>query len=365
MNSLASTRIEAAWREAVADGRIEADPAQDEALAALARLERELTQRRAFGRSPTSRGVYLYGPVGRGKTWLMNLFFRNLPIEDKLRRHFHAFMQEEVHAPLRRLRDHRDPLPRLARDLARRVRVLCFDELLVEDIADAMLLGPLLQALFAEGVALVATANPPPSGLYRDGLQRERFLPAIAALEQHCEVIAVAGAHDYRAEHIGVGGAWRVIEPEAGRRELAQLFQRLAGTRPHPAEIRVKGRAITVAGTSDDTLLADFAGLCEGPRNASDYIQLAKRYRTILLAGVPLLDDEALDAARRFIAIVDVLYESRTVFVAAAAALPAELYDGNRFRFEFLRIASRLKEMNSVTWLGAIHLARASTLTPL
>ncbi|HEX5313783.1 MAG TPA: cell division protein ZapE, partial [Gammaproteobacteria bacterium] len=181
VNPPALTRIENAYREALAGGRIEADAAQANAVGALARLERELTVSRFPWRDRPARGVYLHGPVGRGKTWLMDLFFRNVPIENKLRRHFHAFMQEEIHAALRALAGQRDPLPRIARDLARRARLLCFDELLVEDIADAMLLGTLFEALFAEDVALVTTANVPPAGLYRDGLQRERFLPAIAA----------------------------------------------------------------------------------------------------------------------------------------------------------------------------------------
>ena len=205
----------------------------------------------------------------------------------------------------------------------------------------------------------------PPAGLYRDGLQRERFLPAIASLEKHCAVIAVAGARDYRAEHIGADGAWRVSDAETGRGELAALFQRLAGEHPQPADLTVNGRTIGVAGASEDTLLLDFATLCAGPRSAADYIALAERYRTILIAGVPVLADEALDATRRFIALVDVFYEKRTVLVVAAAAQPGELYRGKRFRFEFLRTASRLGEMRGADWLTAVHLTRVPALTPL
>ncbi|MGH8224685.1 MAG: cell division protein ZapE [Gammaproteobacteria bacterium] len=365
MSLTQSTQIEKAWQEAIASGRMKADPAQASAIESLARLERELTRRRLPWRRQTSTGVYLYGPVGRGKTCLMDFFYRNLPLKEKIRRHFHAFMQEEVHEPLRQLHEKSDPLFRLARDLARRVRVICFDEFLVEDIADAMLLGPLFEALFDEGVALVATANVPPADLYRDGLQRERFLPAIAALEKHCEVVTVAGTRDYRAEHIGADGAWHMTDAETGRDELAALFQRLTGECPRAANIAVNGREIHVAGASEDTLLLDFATLCTGPRSATDYIALAERYRTILLAGVPILDDEALDATRRFIALVDVLYENCTVLVVAAAAQPEELYRGKRFRFEFLRSASRLEEMRGVEWFAAIHLARTPALTPL
>lgn len=365
MNAPAPTHVEAAWRKAIADGRIEHDPAQADALASLARLERELTERTLPWRRTTPRGVYLHGPVGRGKTRLMDCFYRSLPIDKKLRRHFHAFMQEEVHGPLKRLRERRDPLPRLARELATRTRVICFDEFLVEDIADAMLLGPLFEALFGEGVVLVATANPSPSGLYRDGLQRERFLPAIAALEKHCEVVSIAGARDYRAEHIGADGAWRISDADHGRMGLAALFRRLSGEEPQPAEIALNGRGIGVAGAGEDMLLTDFDTLCTGPRSAADYIALAERYRMLLLAGVPVIDDESLDSARRFIALVDVLYEKRSLLVAAAAAQPAELYRGRRFRFEFARTASRLEEMRGADWLAGVHLARVPSLTPL
>lgn len=365
MSDTTSANVETAYREVQESGRIRSDPAQAKALRALARLEGELTPKRIFARRRPVRGVYLYGPVGRGKTWLMDLFFRNLPIEEKLRRHFHAFMQEEVHAPLKRLRGERDPLPKVARALSRRARVICFDELLVEDIADAMLLGPLLQALFGEGAALVATANLPPNELYRDGLQRERFLPAIAALESHCEIVPIAGEHDYRAEYIGENGAWRVAAAADGENALAALFQQLADEAPRPVEIRVNNRPIHAAGASEDTLLSGFADLCEGPRSASDYLELAHGYRTILLTDIPILDDESLEASRRFIALIDVLYESRTVLIAAAAAPPESLYCGKRFRFEFKRTTSRLEQMRSAEWLGAAHLARARLLTPL
>ncbi len=361
----ATTKIEMAWQEAIASGCISHDPAQGEARRALSRLEGELVGKRLFARRRSPRGVYLYGPVGRGKTWLMDLFFRNLPIEQKLRRHFHAFMQEEIHAPLKRLRGERDPLPKLARALARRTRVVCFDELLVEDIADAMLLGPLLQALFSEGVALVATSNVSPADLYRGGLQRERFLPAIAALEARCELIEVAGKHDYRAEFIGAEGVWRIAGTAEGEKILAAVFRHLAGEPPRPVELRINDRPIVARGAGADTLLLRFADLCEGPRSAADYLELAHRYRVLLLANVPVLDDENPDAARRFIALIDILYESHTVLIATASAPPEALYAGRRFRFEFKRTASRLEQMRSADWLAATHLTRIPRLTPL
>ncbi len=357
------TNVEAAYRDAVVGGRIERDAAQAGALAALARLERELTQKQRLWRKREIRGIYLYGPVGRGKTWLMDLFFRNLPIEEKLRRHFHVFMQEEIHAPLNRLRGQRDPLLQLARELSRRTRTICFDEFLVEDITDAMLLGPLFTALFDEGIALVATANVPPDQLYRDGLQRERFLPAITAIEAHCEIIEVSGERDHRAERIGADGVWRVTQ--GADNVLKNLFRRLTNSEPAPGEIRINDRPIAYLGASEDRVLMRFADLCEGPRSADDYLELAQRYRAILVTDVPVLNDDDLNAARRFIALVDILYESRTVLIATAAALPQDLYRGKRFRFEFQRTASRLEEMRSAKWLANAHLAHAPALTPL
>lgn len=360
-----ASETESAYREALKGGRIIADPSQMEALHALARLESDLSKRRAFWTRRSVRGVYLYGPVGRGKTWLMDLFFDNLAVSRKIRRHFHAFMREDVHAPLTALQGQRDPLAKLAHALSHKARVICFDELLVEDITDAMLLGPLFQALFAEGVALVATANTAPHGLYRDGLQRRRFLPAIAAIERHCEVVGVAGSRDHRAEHIGAQGVWRVAGQSSRPERLAELFYRLTGEAARPCEVTINGRPVRCLGASGNALFAAFESLCDGPRSADDYLELARRYRSLLLLGVPPLNDDNLNAVRRFIALIDVLYEAHTVLIASAASAPGEIYSGKRFRFEFRRTASRLEEMRSAGWLAAAHLSRARILTPL
>ena len=359
-----TTAFERAYREQLAAGKTQ-DPAQAGAVAALARLSRELESRPRWWHKPRPQGVYLYGPVGRGKTWLMNLFYRSLPIDRKLRLHFHAFMRDEVHAPLKHLRRHDDPLPRLAHTLAQRTRVICFDELLVEDIADAMLLGPLLQALFAEGVTLVATANPPPGELYRNGLKRDNFLPAIRAVEAHCEVVAVKGAHDYRADRIDSDGVWQSAANGTGTDRLGALFAQLGNGEARPTTLSLSGRRIDARGASEDTVFFDFAPLCVEARSANDYIELAGRYRTVLISNVPVLDDDALEATRRFIALVDILYESHTLLVATAAAEPEKLYTGVRFRYEFKRTISRLEEMRSTDWLAGAHLEKAAALTPL
>ena len=363
--SATTTEFERAYRRQIDEGGKTADPSQAAAVASLARLSRELARPPRWWRKTRPQGVYLYGPVGRGKTWLMDLFYESLPTEKKIRRHFHRFMRDEVHRPLKRLRRHDDPLPRLAKALAQRTRVICFDELLVEDIADAMLLGPLLEALFREGVALVATANPAPDELYRDGLKRENFLPAIDAIESNCDVIAVDGGRDYRADRLDSQGVWQIVAPDEGARRLASLFAHLADRPARPDRLVVNDRRIDVRGSSGDTVFFDFGPLCVEARSAADYLEVAEHYRTVLLNGVPALDDDALPAARRFISLIDVLYESHTLLVATAATEPEALYEGKRFRYEFRRTVSRLEEMRSTDWLAGGHLARAPALTPL
>lgn len=359
-----TTAFKRAYREQLTNGKTQ-DPAQAGAVAALARLSRELERPPHWWHKSRPQGVYLYGPVGRGKTWLMNLFYRSLRIDHKLRLHFHTFMRDEVHAPLKRLRRHDDPLPRLAHDLARRTRVICFDELLVEDIADAMLLGPLLQALFAEGVALVATANLPPGELYHDGLKRDNFLPAIHAIKAHCELVAVDGTRDYRADRIDSDGVWQVAANATDAKRLGTLFAQLGEGEARPTTLTLGGRRIDARGASEDTVFFDFTPLCVEARSANDYIELADRYRTVLISNVPVLDDEALEVARRFIALVDILYEHHTLLVATAVAEPQNLYTGKCFRYEFKRTVSRLEEMRSTAWLAGAHWAHAATLTPL
>lgn len=350
--STSPTAFERAYRRQIAEGNKVEDSAQAAAVDALARLSRELARPRRWWRRNCPRGVYLYGPVGRGKTWLMDLFYASLPTELKLRRHFHRFMRDEVHGPLKRLRRHDDPLPRLAKALAQRTRVICFDELLVEDIADAMLLGPLLEALFDEGVALVATANLAPDELYRGGLKRENFLPAIDAIESNCDVIAVDGGRDYRADRLDSHGVWQIVGPDEGARRLASLFAHLADRPARSERLIVNDRRIDVRGNGGDTVFFDFGPLCEEARSAADYLEIAEHYRTVLLNGVPVLDDDAMAAARRFIALIDVLYESHTLLVATAATEPEGLYEGKRFRYEFRRTVSRLEEMRSADWLA-------------
>jgi cell division protein ZapE len=344
----------------------QSDPAQ---LAALARLEelrerliaaharrRRIWRRWRASESPPERGLYLWGAVGRGKTWLMDLFFRSLPFPEARRTHFHRFMQE-VHTALKETRNLENPLAHVAERIARDTRVLCFDELAVSDIADAMILGGLLAALASRRVCLVATSNVHPRDLYKGGLQRERFLPAIELIERSTEVLEVAGATDYRLRRLTDAGTYlRSGEPETAQR-LAQLFQALGGeSAASGGTIQIEGRLIPVVRCSDGVVWFEFPALCAGPRSASDYIEIAREFGSVILAGVPVFDSSREDEARRFIALVDELYDHNVNLIVSAAAAPAELYRGERLALAFRRTASRLIEMQSAEYLAREHL---------
>ncbi len=356
--------VQTRYQDDLARGAIHPDPAQQHAVQALQALHDELQARPANGwldwlrrrpRNGAVPGLYLYGPVGRGKTYLVDAFFDALPFAQKRRLHFPHFMRR-THDALHQLRDHRDPLGQLARDFAAEYRVLCFDEFHVSDIADAMILGRLLEQLIGEGGTLVATSNVPPDDLYRDGLQRARFLPAIDALKRHCRVVNLDGERDYRLERLEQAPVYRVGgtgEHDAG---LEERFTRLA---PEPGRsevtLEIEGRAIRARRCADGVAWFDFADLCDGPRGASDYIELARLFHTVLLSDVPRFDASREDEARRWIALVDELYERRVNLICSAAAAPEALYAGRRLGFEFQRTASRLHEMQSHDYLAEPH----------
>jgi len=341
------------------------DPAQLAALARLDALAAALDPARlplrtrlrdlldGPSRHPLQRGLYLHGAVGRGKTLLMDHFFAQVRERRKRRSHFHRFMRE-LHAELAQLTQVRDPLAAVAARIARRTRVLCFDELFVADIADAMLLGSLFGALFERGVALVLTSNVPPAGLYRDGLQRARFLPAIAALERHCELLAIDGGTDYRLRALERAELYHAPLDAAADSSLQRSFQLLAGEGRTEA-LEIEGRRIKVRRRADGVAWFDFVELCEGPRSAGDYVEIAREHHTLLLAGVPRLDAARDDATRRLIALVDELYDRNVKLIVSAAVPAGELYAGERLAFEFQRTTSRLIEMQSHEYLGRAH----------
>jgi cell division protein ZapE len=331
-----------------------------ERLAAATRAESGAWQRAraALGLAPTRRavrGLYLWGGVGRGKTLLMDLFFDSLEVPAR-RVHFHRFMQD-VHARLRALREapQADPLAQVAMELAGETRVLCFDELYVGDIADAMLLAGLFEGLVAGGVTLVFTSNTPPSGLYRDGLQRSRFLPAIALIERATAVIEVDGGTDYRLRELERAPLY-LESGAAADAELAERFVTLSGgSGQRGGEIEIEGRGIPVKRQLGGVAWFDFAALCQGPRSTADYIEIARQYHTVLVSDVPRFDATGDDEARRFIAVVDEFYERGVKLVLSATAPAEQLYDGARLAFEFRRAASRLAEMQSHEYLAEPH----------
>lgn len=354
-----------AYAAGVARGDWQDDPAQHPALAELDRIHAALIaspERGGFLSKLFSRnddvaipGLYLWGGVGRGKTFLIDLFYDALPIAQKRRTHFHRFMRE-VHERLREHAGQRDPLAIIAREWRDSLRVLVLDEFFVGDIGDAMLLGRLLERLFDEGVVLVTTSNTPPRDLYKDGLQRARFLPAIALIERDCHVLELAGATDYRMRELVRSPVYRAPLDAGSDAWLESRWHALGGDDGHrDAGIVVDGRRIPVRARSRGLAWFDFDALCEGPRGASDYIEVAQEFHTVLLGGVPVFDDDRNDAARRFITLVDELYDRHVNLVCTADAAPAALYAGERLAPAFERCASRLVEMQSSEYFAREH----------
>jgi cell division protein ZapE len=301
------------------------------------------------------RGIYLWGSVGRGKTMLMDLFYDALPFADRERRHFHRFMHD-VHGELRKLRSRAYPLESVAHHIARRARISCFDEFQVSDIADAMILGTLFDALFRRGVTLVATSNVAPRDLYAGGLQRERFLPAIALIERQTAVLHLAGTTDYRLRNLKQAPIYLPSAAADAPQRLAQLFASITGE-PGSGDgtVTIERRRIRCVRQSEQVIWFDFQDLCAGPRGQDDYIELARNYHTLLVANVPVLDAAHENAARRFIALVDELYDRNVNLIVSAAAAPGELYRGEKLKLEFSRTASRLVEMQAKAYLARAH----------
>lgn len=348
---------------ALAEGRITNDRAQREALGKLDALAGALAaapassgfwRRLRRGHRPAAplRGLYLWGGVGRGKTFLMDLFFEALPEGVGQRMHFYRFMRG-VHEALRAHAGKANPLAHVAQQWAERTRVICFDEFFVSDITDAMILGELFDALFARGVTLVTTSNVPPSGLYKDGLQRRRFLPAIALLETHTEVFELQSAADYRLRALSQAALYHTPLGPAAEGALERAYEALTGgAGPALGQLEVEGRTLPIRGMHDDVVWFAFSTLCEGPRSQNDYIALAHEFATVLLSDVPRFTERQEDAARRFISLVDEFYDRGVKLVCSAAAPIIDLYGGTRLRFEFERTASRLLEMQSHEYLA-------------
>lgn len=305
--------------------------------------------------SPRVEGLYLWGGVGRGKTWLMDLFLATLKQHRATRAHFHRFMAR-VHEGLHRYGSERDPLNLIASEWAKDCDVLCFDEFFVSDIADAMILGGLLEALLNEGIVLVATSNVQPDDLYRDGLQRARFLPAIDRIKRHCQVLELGGNRDHRLRILERTGVFQAMADPDSRQRMEQRFERFSGGEDLGRRFKVNGRNFLARRRGLGVVWFDFTELCRKARGSIDYIEIARGFNTVLVSDVPRMDDSAVDAARRFIALVDEFYDRNVKLVLSAEDQPRNLYQGQRLQFEFQRTWSRLEEMQSHNYLARPHL---------
>ncbi|WP_028779660.1 MULTISPECIES: cell division protein ZapE [Shewanella] len=342
------------------------DPAQEQAVKALQRVYDELQRpqksgwRNWFSREKNSKvqGLYLWGGVGRGKTYLMDTFFDALPGEQKLRAHFHRFMHR-IHRELDELKGTRDPLLVIARQMAQQYRVICFDEFFVSDITDAMLLGTLFEALFKEGVVLVATSNIVPDDLYKNGLQRARFLPAIAEIKANCQVLNVDSGIDYRLRTLEQAEIYHHPLDETAECNLQRYFTQLAPeSEVSETPLEIDGRSIVIRKQAQGVLLADFRALCDGPRSQRDYMELAQLFHTVLLSGLEQMGAQQTgdDIARRFLALVDEFYERHVKLIISAEVPLEQIYTDGQLSFEFRRCRSRLIEMQSRDYLALEHL---------
>ena len=345
------------------------DPAQQTVVDQLADLQDRIVEHEAYRPNFLARlsrqksaadgvkGLYLWGGVGRGKTFLMDLFFENLDIKKKRRIHFHRMMHD-VHRRLGMLGDTEDPLDVIAADMASETQVLCFDEFFVSDIADAMILSRLLEGLFRRRVTLIATSNANPDGLYKNGLQRAQFLPAIEQIKKHTTVIEMDSGTDYRLRLLREAGTYLTPDDEFTRKKLNTFFNNSATSQVQDnRKLEINGRSISAYKCAKGVAWFDFEAICDGPRSQTDYIEIARWYPSIIVSNVPLLDPMRDDQTRRFIALVDEFYDRRVKLIISASCEVEKLYSGKRLEFEFNRTASRLVEMQSDEYLALPHLA--------
>ncbi|MCP4407732.1 MAG: cell division protein ZapE [Gammaproteobacteria bacterium] len=350
-------------------GKLLPDPAQRHAVLSLQRLYDDLFTEAAprtswlgrlssgFSRPRPKRlmGVYLWGGVGVGKTYLMDRFFECLPSDQKKRVHFHRFMQS-VHHHLKSARGKSNPIRQVANRLTQQTRILCLDELYVSDIGDAMILARLLEVMFENAVILITTSNRPPDDLYKDGLQRVRFLPAIKLLKKHTKIIELCGSRDYRLKYLEKANIYHIPHDKYATKVLLDEFQQLAsneGSQNEPYE--VNGRPIGTLRLADGVVWFEFDDICSGPRSQLDYIEIARCFNSVLISNIPVMGLDN-DIAKRFITLVDEFYDRNVKLIVSAEAPPDSLYEGKKLNFEFQRTTSRLVEMQSHEYLARQHL---------
>lgn len=344
------------------------DAAQENAVKHLQRLYDDIINQpeqpqgffsRLFNRQPQQKitGLYFWGGVGRGKTYLVDTFYEALPTDRKMRVHFHRFMHR-VHDELKKLKEVKDPLETVADIFKKETDIICFDEFFVQDITDAMLLGGLMQALFARDIILVATSNIVPDELYRNGLQRARFLPAIALVKENTEVVNVDSGIDYRLRTLEQAEIFHSPLDAQADKNLFEYFDKLS---PEPGKldeaIEIEGRLIKTRKVADSIVMFDFTQICETARSQVDYMEISRIYNTVILSNVKQMGQQNDDAARRFIALVDEFYERNVTLIISAAAPITELYTDGTLNFEFRRCISRLQEMQSHEYLAREHIA--------
>lgn len=359
------SRVSRAYHKRLGDGRLTADPAQTRALGVLTRVEHDLGKKGLFGGRPEVQGVYLWGPPGRGKSMLMDLFYACAPEPRKTRAHFHAFMAR-VHDLIRQWREGDrksrqavfgaykgdDPIEPVAELIASEARLLCFDELQVTDIADAMILGRLFEALFERKVVLAITSNRVPSDLYKDGINRPLFTPFIDQITARCEVVEVSGERDWRRNRLAGTPVWFSPDGPEARAGFEVLWSDLKGDEPEaPAHLAVLGRDVVLDRTVGGLGRATFEDLCARPLGPQDYLAMAGRFHTLFLEGLPRLGPDRRQEAKRLVTLIDALYEARTRLVVLAEAEPETLYPTGDGAFEFERTVSRLREMASASWI--------------
>jgi cell division protein ZapE len=352
-----------AWAEGLAAGVVQADAAQGSVAQALASLELQLavvprrngvlTRLRGAKAVTAPRGLYIHGPVGRGKTMLMDLFFNEVAFPAKRRAHFHGFMQD-IHGRLHRARQRsRDAIAAVATDIADETRLLCLDEMQITDIADAMIVGRLFTVLFQRGLVLVTTSNIPPDALYRHGLNRQLFSPFITLLYERLSIMAIDDGVDYRLGRVKAHETFITPLGPTADDSLADLWARLTdGEAGGPEEIEILGRQLKVPHAAHGCARFTFADLCEAPLGPADYLAIAGRYRVVFVEKIPALAAHQRNEARRFVILIDTLYDARVRLVASSALPPEAIYGGDDHRFELARTVSRLKEMQSASWWG-------------
>ncbi len=342
-------------------GLISEDPHQLAVMTQLQRLYEALVSEsesrggllRLLRKRKLVRGLYVWGGVGAGKTFMMDCFFNALPFDNKLRMHFHPFMRL-VHEELKRYQGKKNPLDGVASDIAKKAQVLCFDEFIVTDIADAIILARLLDGLFKQGVCLVATSNVRPDDLYKHGLQRHNFLPAIALLKKHTQEIHIQTDVDYRLRYLKNAGVFYYPNDDFARKRMEKTFSVLTREENviNENEITVCERKIRVVKEVEEVVWFDFNVICKPPRSQHDYLELVTRYQTIFISNIPQISAEAKDTASLFIRLIDILYDAKTKLVFSAAVPIEQIYPEGQFVFDFARTKSRLTEMQSENYLS-------------